>query len=62
MECPCKGCIERNAECHGRCVRYAEWDTAHKEECKEVAKKKKNTYVGQTIRSRMEIIRRMGLL
>lgn len=23
--CPCKGCKERNAECHGKCEKYQQW-------------------------------------
>lgn len=24
-KCPCKGCNERNAECHGKCEKYRQW-------------------------------------
>lgn len=23
--CPCKGCSNRDAECHGKCERYVAW-------------------------------------
>lgn len=25
MDCPCKGCTDREAECHGRCSAYNDW-------------------------------------
>lgn len=25
MDCPCKGCTDRKAECHSRCPAYNDW-------------------------------------
>lgn len=25
MNCPCKGCTDREAECHSRCPAYIDW-------------------------------------
>lgn len=25
MDCPCKGCTDREAECHCRCPAYIDW-------------------------------------
>lgn len=25
MNCPCKGCTDREAECHSRCPAYTDW-------------------------------------
>ena len=26
-ECPCRGCVDRDEACHGRCERYQGWKT-----------------------------------
>jgi hypothetical protein len=40
MECPCKGCNDREAGCHSRCSAYDEW---HKDYEKVKSKIRKET-------------------
>lgn len=41
MKCPCKGCPDRNSECHGYCEKYQQFVRVHRREKEEIFKARK---------------------
>lgn len=41
MKCPCKGCTDRNPECHGYCEKYQHFVIVHRREKEEISKARK---------------------
>ena len=45
---PCKGCPERNEECHGRCETYKQWSAENAANREAIRQKK---WINNTLRS-----------
>ena len=42
---PCKGCSDRNADCHGTCKEYLDWSKEEKQKMNEIRNVKANEHM-----------------
>ena len=42
---PCKGCSDRNADCHGTCKEYLDWSKEEKQNLNEILSAKADEYL-----------------